>query len=140
MNRRQNDRPSWMQGDIDLITHFDSSEIHERSIKDDPLGIADLGNGLGHACNTMFYAAPIVNRASTLNFFRRGLVLPTAWRIRYDPIASSRTQRAILTSVKYEKLGLNRNDGETSDVSANRGSALFQFRALIIVSGLQPYQ
>jgi hypothetical protein len=51
-----------MQGDIDLITHFDSSEVHERGIKDDPLGIADLGNGLDHGYNTMFYGAPIVNR------------------------------------------------------------------------------
>jgi hypothetical protein len=30
-------------------SNFDTGEIHERGIKDDALGVADLADGFGHA-------------------------------------------------------------------------------------------
>jgi len=44
-----------MDRHVYFVAHLDPGEIHERSIKDDALGVADLGDGLGHDCNTMFY-------------------------------------------------------------------------------------
>ena len=41
--------PPRVYGDVDLVSNFHAGEIHERGIKDDALGIANLGDGLGHA-------------------------------------------------------------------------------------------
>ena len=49
MDGRQNDGAAGVHRDIDLIANFDVGEIHERGIEDDALGIANLGDGLGHA-------------------------------------------------------------------------------------------
>jgi len=48
MDGRQNDGAAGVYGDVDLVSNFDASEIHERGIEDDALGIADLADGLGH--------------------------------------------------------------------------------------------
>ena len=48
MDGRQNDGAAGVHGDVDLVSNFDASEIHERGIEDDALGIANLADGLGH--------------------------------------------------------------------------------------------
>jgi hypothetical protein len=49
MDGRQNDGAARVHGNVDLISNFDTGEIHERGIKDDALGVADLADGFGHA-------------------------------------------------------------------------------------------
>ena len=49
MDGRQNDGAAGVYGDVDLVSNFHAGEIHERGIKDDALGIANLGDGLGQA-------------------------------------------------------------------------------------------
>ena len=57
MQRRQDDRAARVHGDAEFVAYFDASEIHQSGVEDDSLRIADLGNGLGHGRNTMFYDA-----------------------------------------------------------------------------------
>ncbi len=37
-----------MNGDVHLVSDFNARELHQSSIEDDPLRVADFSDGLGH--------------------------------------------------------------------------------------------
>ena len=66
--RHQHNRAAFgNNGDIDTIANFYAGKIHQSSIEDDSLGIADLGDSFGHRCNTMFYGQGTARQKSRRN-------------------------------------------------------------------------
>ena len=49
-----------MEGQIELVSHFQTGQIHERSVENDSLRIADPGYGFGHDV-ILCFTATIVN-------------------------------------------------------------------------------
>ena len=65
MDRRQNDGAARVDGNVHFVSDFNAREIHQGSIKDDPLRVSDFGDGLGHPRNTMFYKRQLSTRQKT---------------------------------------------------------------------------
>jgi hypothetical protein len=70
---------------IDLISHFEVSEVHESGIKNDPMRVADFGDGLDHTVKLSFTGV-FVNRQGSPASAARDLV---SWE-RKRPVAVGR--------------------------------------------------